>query len=153
ARGQVEAGELAGLDAERGVEVLARGAGSDAQNVGLVGDAEVADLARDHLQPGLGAQEPAADLLDPAQRARVVADVDAHLDALVHERDRTLAIALVELLEEVFHRVDGAHRRGVYGETSAEGRDAPAMARDHQRAVPLEEHLRWAGPAVVSGAE
>src|SRR5439155_1640035 len=76
----------------------------------------LAHLTRDHLQAGLRAQEPAADLLDATKRPRVVADVDAHLDALVHERDRGRAIAIVELLEEVFHRVDGTHcpnsRRG-----------------------------------------
>ena len=83
------------------------------QNVGLVGDAEVADLAGNHLEAGLRAQEPAADLLDTAQRPRVVADVDAHLDALVHQRDRAVPIAVVELLEELFHGVDCAHREGV----------------------------------------
>ena len=76
---------------------------------------EVPDVAGDHLQARFGAQEPAADLLDAAQRPGVVADVDAHLDALVHERDRARAIALVELLEEHFHRVDGTHRAEVYG--------------------------------------
>ena len=83
--------------------------GRTRQDVGLVGDPEVHDAAGDHLQPRLGAEEPAADLLDAAQRPGVVADVDPHLDALVHERDRALAIALVELLEELFHRVDCTH--------------------------------------------
>src|SRR6266542_1916416 len=115
ARREVDARDLARLDPERGVEVLARRARPHAQHVGLVGDAKVADLAGDHLQARLGAQEPAPDLLDAAQRSGVVANVHAHLDALVHQRDRTVAIALVELLEEVVHRVDGTHAGAGYG--------------------------------------
>ena len=109
ARCEVDARDLAGLDAERGVEVLARCAGADAEHIRLIGDPEIPHFAGDHLEPGLGAQEPAPDLLDATQRPGVVADVDAHLDLLVEERHRTGAIALVEQLEERFHRVDSTH--------------------------------------------
>ena len=84
---QVDRGDLAGLDAELGVEVLAGGAGAEDDEVRLVGVAQVADVARDHLDALVGPQEPAADLLDAAQRPGVVADVDPHLGALVHQRD------------------------------------------------------------------
>ena len=64
-------------------------------------------------RPGVAAQEPAADALDAAQRLDAVADVHAHLGLLVHQRDRALAIAAVQLLEEVFHRLDSTHGRSV----------------------------------------
>ena len=67
--------------------------GPDDEQVRLVGVAGVPDLARDHPQAGVAAQEPAADALDAAQRLDVVTDVDAHLGLLVHQRDRALAIA------------------------------------------------------------
>src|SRR5829696_10329891 len=97
-RREVDARDLPGLDAERRVKMLAGRARPHAQDVGLIGDAHVLHVARDHLEARLGAQEPAGHLLDPAERSSVVADVDPHLDALVHERDRTRPIALVELL-------------------------------------------------------
>ena len=65
------------------------------------------------LQALLAAQEPATDALDAAQRLDAVADVHAHLGLLVHQRDRGLAIARVQLLEEVFHRLDSTHGRSV----------------------------------------
>ena len=74
--------------------------GPDDQQVRLVGVAHVPDVARDHPEARLGAQEPAADLAQAAQRPRVAADVDAHLGLLVHERDRAFAIAAIQQLEE-----------------------------------------------------
>ena len=90
-----------------------RGARPDDQQVRLVGVAGVADLARDHPQALVAAQEPAADALDAAQHLDAVADVHAHLGLLVHQRDRALAVAAVQLLEEVFHRLDSTHGRSV----------------------------------------
>ena len=113
ARGDVDRGDLAGLDAERRVDVLALRPRPDDEEVRLLGVAGVADLARDHPQALLAAQEPAADALDAAQRLHAVADVHAHLGLLVHQRDRGLAIAAVQLLEEVFHRLDSTHGRSV----------------------------------------
>ena len=98
---------------ERGVDMLRRGPGTDDQQVRLVGVPGIADPARDHAQPGVTAEEPAADPLDAAQRLHAVTDVHAHLGLLVHQRDRTLAIAAVQLLEEVFHRLDSTHARSV----------------------------------------
>src|SRR6476660_290825 len=101
-RRDVDRGDLARLDAEGGVDVLALGARPDDEQVRLPGVAGVADLARDHLEALLAAQEPAPDALHAAQRLDAVADMDTHLGPLVHERDRRLAIARIELLEEVF---------------------------------------------------
>src|SRR4029077_2608318 len=83
ARGEVDRGDLAGLDPERGIEVLRRRTRPDDEDVGLVGVAHVAGVARDHLQPAVAPQEPAADALDPAQRLDRITHVDAHLGALV----------------------------------------------------------------------
>src|SRR6185503_19426713 len=143
ARRQVDAGDLPGLDAERGVEVLAGGARADAQDVRLVGDAEVANLTRDHLQARLGPQEPAADLFNAAERAGVVAHMDAHLDALVHQRHRAGPIPVIELLEEVFHRVDCAHRGRVY--ERAQPRAARLPRRRASMSDPSSSTITWAG--------
>src|SRR4029079_19339578 len=109
----VDRGDLAGLDPERGVDVLTLGAGSDDQQVGLPGVPRVADLARDHAQALVAAQEPPSDTLDSAQRLDAVTDVDTHLGLLVHERDRGLAFAGIQLLEDLFHRLDSTHGRSV----------------------------------------
>ena len=61
------------------------------------------------LQPLVGAEEPATGLLHATERPRVVPDVDAHLGALVQQVDGALDVAAVQLLEEVFHRVDSTH--------------------------------------------
>ncbi len=89
--------------------MLAWGAGADREDVGLICDAKIADLTGDHLQPRLGTEEPAANLLEAAQRPGVIADVNPHLDLVIHHRDRRRAIAVVEPFEEDFHRVDCTH--------------------------------------------
>src|SRR6187401_1836180 len=48
----------------------------------------------------------------------------AHLGLLVHHRDRALAIARIELLEELFHRLDSTHGRSVA--SGAHGRRDPS---------------------------
>ena len=87
--------------------------GPDDQEVRLPGVAGVPDLARDHPEALLAAQEPASHALDATQRLDAVADMHAHLGLLVHKRDRGLAFACIELLEEVFHRLDSTHGRSV----------------------------------------
>src|SRR5262245_47827963 len=78
ARRQVDGRDLPGFHAKDRVKVLRRRPWADDEHVGLVGRARLADLAGDHLEPGVGAKEPAAHLLDAAQRARAIAHVDAH---------------------------------------------------------------------------
>ena len=85
------------------------------------------------------AEEPAADLLDPAQRPRVVADVDPHLGPLVHQRDRARDVTLVEAFEEHLHRVallpwPECSVRGCRGLEAAAG--APAAAAGAAAAEP-----------------
>src|SRR5947207_15837179 len=113
ARGEVDRGDLAGLDPERRVDVLCRRAGPDHDEVGLVHVAGVPDVPGDHLQAPVATNEPAADPVTTAQRLCAVADVDPHLGRLVHQSDRAFAIATVELFEEDFHRVDGTHGSSV----------------------------------------
>ena len=86
-----------------------RSTGTYDEEVSLVGVAGLADFARDHAQAFVAAQEPAADSVNAAQRLDTVADVHAHLGRLIHERHRTLAIARVQPLEEVIHRLDRTH--------------------------------------------
>ena len=105
--------------------------GSDDQQIGLVGVPHVLDDTRDHLEPGVGPQEPAADLVQAAQRPGVLADVDAHLDPLVHQRDGTGARSTVQLLEEQLHRVGRSH--------GSESSRAPRVAR---RAVSARPAVR-----------
>jgi hypothetical protein len=89
--------------------VLRRRPGAHHQEVRLVGVAGIPDAARDHAQARVATQEPAPDTLDAAQRLDAVTDVHSHLGLLVHQRDRTLAVTAVQLLEEVFHRLDCTH--------------------------------------------
>ena len=124
--------------------MLGERSGANGQDIGLVGDSQVTHLTRDHLEAGFGPQEPATNLLDATERSRVVADVDPHLDALVHERDGTRTIAIVELLEEHFHRVDCTHAaqcRGVGDRppsSVAEGLEPAAGATAAARATTAE---------------
>src|SRR4029078_12086390 len=104
---EVDRGDLAGLDAERGVEVERRGAGPDDEDAGIVGVAHVADLARDHLQALFAAEEPAPDALDAAQRLGAVAGVDPHLGVLGPQPDRRLAVARAQQLESPMRRLRG----------------------------------------------
>ena len=67
--------------------------GTDDQQVRLVGVARIANVAGDHLQPGVASQKPAADALHPAERLHAVADMNPHLRPFVHERHRSLAVA------------------------------------------------------------
>ena len=151
--GEVDRGDLAGLDPERGVEVERRGAGPDRQDVRLVGVAGVADVARDHLQARLAAEEPAPDPLDPAQGLGAVADVDPHLGVLGHQPDRRLAVARVQQLEERVHRVDGTHGPSVPGIIPAMPSElAPPLGprpRDH---VPEPRLVRGVPAAGARGA-
>ena len=85
------------------------GAGPNHEDVGLVGVARVADLARDHPQARVAPQEPAADAVDATEGLGAVADVNPHLGVLGHEPDRRLAVPRVQQLEERLHRVHGTH--------------------------------------------
>src|SRR2546426_3436546 len=89
--------------------MLGRGTGTDHEEIGLVHVARVPNLARDHPQALVATEEPTTDAVDPAKGLNAVAHVDAHLRALVHERDGGFAIARVQPLEEELHRVDCTH--------------------------------------------
>jgi isopenicillin-N epimerase len=108
---------------------------ADHEDVGLVGIAGVADLARDHLQAGVAAEEPPADAIDAAKRLGAVADVDPHLGVVRHQADGCLSFARVQQLEKRVHGVNGSH--------------APQCTRHHSTMPsPLVRH--WAlDPAVT----
>ena len=93
ARRDVDRGDLARLDPERRVDVLALRARAGRR----AGPPRRCCRCRGS-RPGscagpLAAEEPAPDPLDAAQRLDAVADVHAHLGLLVHQRDRALAVA------------------------------------------------------------
>ena len=147
--GDVDGRDPARLHPEGRIDVLGRGARSDDQEVRLVGVPGVADLARDHAQARVAAQEPATDALHATQRLHAVADVHAHLGLLVHQRDRALAIAAVQLLEEVFHRLDSTHARSVASGDHERRRARPDDPDRRLAALRAADPERAAGPAVA----
>jgi uncharacterized protein (DUF885 family) len=102
-------------------------AGPHHQDIALVGIARVAYITGNHLEPPLGPQEPAADLIQAAQCPAALANVDAHLYLLVEESNCPLAVPRVQELEEGLHRLYGAHYPSVL-RLSVADRRAPAVA-------------------------
>src|SRR5206468_8825024 len=122
----VDRRDLPGLDPERRLDVLTLGARPDDEKIRLVRVARVADLTGDHLHPLVAAEEPAAHALDPSKCLHAVADMNTHLGLVVHERDGSLAVSAIQLLEEVFHRLDSTHGLSVpSGADDRPGADNP----------------------------